>query len=43
LLIAKLLPFTTTNQLGLNRFRLVFQHRGYWIYRLVPAAEASAS
>lgn len=43
LLIAKLLPFTTTNPLGLNRFRLVFQHRGYWIYRLVPAAEASAS
>jgi hydroxylamine oxidation protein HaoB len=43
LLIAKLLPFTTTNPLGLSRFRLVFQHRGYWIYRLVPAAEASAS
>jgi hydroxylamine oxidation protein HaoB len=42
LLIAKLLPFTTTNPLGLSRFQLVFQYREYWVYRLV-AAEAPAS
>ncbi|MFY9626769.1 MAG: hydroxylamine oxidation protein HaoB [Methylocystis sp.] len=33
-LLALLLPFSTSNPLALQRFELVFQHRGYWIYRL---------
>jgi len=38
LLISKLLPFTTSNPLLLKEFKLVYQHRGFWIYQLAPAA-----
>jgi len=34
LLIAKLLPFSTSNPMRLKGLQLVFQHRGYWIYKL---------
>ncbi|PPD45794.1 MAG: hydroxylamine oxidation protein HaoB [Methylocystis sp.] len=33
-LIAKLLPFSTSNPAQLERFELVYQHRGWWVYRL---------
>jgi hydroxylamine oxidation protein HaoB len=34
LLVAKLLPFSTSNPMRLERFALVYQHKGWWIYRL---------
>lgn len=37
LLLARLLPFSTSNPLRLDRLQLVYQHKGYWIYRLNPA------
>jgi hydroxylamine oxidation protein HaoB len=33
-LIAKLLPFSTSNPAQLENFDLVYQLKGYWIYRL---------
>jgi hydroxylamine oxidation protein HaoB len=36
LLIARLLPFSTSNPLRLERFDLVYQHKDYWIYKLKP-------
>ncbi len=33
-LVAKLLPFSTSNPARLEKFELVFQHKGWWIYRL---------
>ena len=33
-LIAKLLPFSTSNPAQLERLELVYQHKGWWIYRL---------
>lgn len=33
-LIAKLLPFSTSNPAQLELFELVYQHKGWWIYRL---------
>ncbi|QGM99305.1 hydroxylamine oxidation protein HaoB [Methylocystis parvus] len=33
-LIAKLLPFSTSNPAQLARFELVYQHKGWWVYRL---------
>jgi hydroxylamine oxidation protein HaoB len=33
-LIAKLLPFSTSNPLQLERLELVYQHKGWWVYRL---------
>lgn len=35
-LIAKLLPFSTSNPAQLENFELVYQLKGYWIYRLKP-------
>ncbi len=35
-LIAKLLPFSTSNPAQLENFELVYQLKGYWIYRLIP-------
>ena len=35
-LIAQLLPFSTSNPMRLERFELVYQHKGWWIYRLKP-------
>ncbi|MGJ0392340.1 MAG: hydroxylamine oxidation protein HaoB [Methylocystis sp.] len=33
-LIAKLLPFSTSNPAQLERLELVYQHKGWWVYRL---------
>lgn len=33
-LIAKMLPFTSSNPMQLTHLKLVYQHRGFWIYRL---------
>lgn len=33
-LIAKLLPFSTSNPAQLERFDLVYQHKGWWVYQL---------
>jgi hydroxylamine oxidation protein HaoB len=33
-LIAKLLPFSTSNPMQLDSFELVYQHKGWWVYRL---------
>jgi hydroxylamine oxidation protein HaoB len=35
MLLAKLLPFSESNPLLLKDFELVYQHRGFWIYRIV--------
>jgi len=34
LLLTRLLPFSTSNPLRLNRLRLVYQYKGCWIYEL---------
>lgn len=41
-LLARMLPFTTSNPLLLDELRLVFQHGGYWVYRL-PGADTPAA
>jgi len=33
-LIARLLPFSTSNPMQMERLELVYQHKGWWIYRL---------
>lgn len=33
-LLAKLLPFSTSNPMHLERLELVYQHKGWWVYRL---------
>lgn len=33
-LIAKLLPFSTSNPLQLDNLELAYQHKGWWVYRL---------
>lgn len=33
-LIAKMLPFTSSNPMQLSHLKLVYQHRGFWIYKL---------
>lgn len=33
-LLTRLLPFSTSNPLRLERLELVYQHKGYWIYKL---------
>lgn len=33
-LIARLLPFSTSNPARLEKLQLVYQHKGWWIYRL---------
>ncbi|MGJ0510283.1 MAG: hydroxylamine oxidation protein HaoB [Methylocystis sp.] len=33
-LLAKLLPFSTSNPMQLERLELVYQHKGWWVYRL---------
>ncbi|PWB82745.1 MAG: hydroxylamine oxidation protein HaoB [Methylocystaceae bacterium] len=37
LLLTRLLPFSTSNPLRLDHLQLVYQHKGYWIYKLGPA------
>ncbi len=39
-LIAKLLPFTTSNPMQLKSLHLVYQHGGYWVYKF-GASDAS--
>ncbi|HYA80110.1 MAG TPA: hydroxylamine oxidation protein HaoB [Methylocystis sp.] len=36
ILLARLLPFSTSNPLTLENFELVYQHKDCWIYRLKP-------
>ena len=36
LLIARLLPFSTSNPMRLERFDLVYQHKDFWIYKFKP-------
>ncbi len=36
LLLARLLPFSTSNPSALENFELVYQHKDCWIYRLRP-------
>ena len=33
-LMAKMLPFSTSNPMRLDQLELVYQHRGFWIYKL---------
>jgi len=40
-LIAKMLPFTSSNPMQLTHLKLVYQHRGFWIYRLDAGQPAS--
>ena len=35
-LIAQALPFTTSQPLNLEQIKVVYQHKGYWVYR-IPA------
>jgi hydroxylamine oxidation protein HaoB len=35
-LIARLLPFSTSNPMRLEHFELAYQHKGWWVYRLKP-------
>jgi hydroxylamine oxidation protein HaoB len=35
-LIARMLPFSTSNPMQLERLELVYQHMGWWVYRLKP-------
>lgn len=34
MLITKILPFSTSNSMRLEQLDLVYQHRGFWIYKL---------
>lgn len=34
MLITKMLPFSTSNPMELEKLDLVYQHRGFWIYKL---------
>jgi len=40
-LLARLLPFSTSNPMALKRFRLVYQYRDYWLYELIAPSAAS--
>lgn len=40
-LIARMLPFTSSNPTQLNELQLVYQHRGFWIYKLDAGPPAS--
>ncbi len=40
-LIARLLPFTTSNPFAMDTLKLVYQHGGYWVYKL-PAFNSNA-
>lgn len=41
-LIARMLPFNTSNPFKLEGLRVVYQHGGYWVYKL-PALKTAAS
>jgi hydroxylamine oxidation protein HaoB len=38
-LLASLLPFTSSNPVELEEIDLVYQHKGYWVYRLSSGKE----
>lgn len=40
-LIAQLLPFSSSNPLELEELQIVYQHRGYWVYKLPPIDQSS--
>ena len=40
-LIARMLPFTTSNPVAMDGLRIVYQHGGYWVYKL-PASNVKA-
>lgn len=40
-LIAKLLPFPTSNPVQMTTLELVYQHEDYWVYRLPPGPPQS--
>jgi hydroxylamine oxidation protein HaoB len=37
-LLAQMLPFTTSKPLELQAVQLVYQHGGYWVYKIPPAS-----
>jgi hydroxylamine oxidation protein HaoB len=39
ILLARLLPFNTNDLDGLPAAQLVYQHQGYWVYRILPVAQ----
>jgi hydroxylamine oxidation protein HaoB len=41
-LLAKMLPFTTSNPLEFQALKLVYQQGGYWVYK-IPAVQPSSS
>lgn len=40
-LMAQMLPFSTSRPLELEELQLVYQHRGYWLYKLPTADQKS--
>lgn len=40
MLITKILPFSTSNPMRLDQLDLVYQHRGFWIYKLKTSSGA---
>ncbi|GFO83218.1 MAG: hypothetical protein A49_28450 [Methyloceanibacter sp.] len=40
MLITKILPFSTSNPMQLDQLDLVYQHRGFWIYKLRTSSGA---
>jgi len=36
-LVARMLPFTTSNPFAVDGLRVVYQDAGYWVYRLTPS------
>lgn len=41
-LLARALPFSTSNPLEVDGLDLVFQHKGYWVFRIVGGGEEQA-
>jgi hydroxylamine oxidation protein HaoB len=37
-LLAQMLPFTETRPLELTKIQLIYQHGGYWVYKIPPVA-----
>jgi hydroxylamine oxidation protein HaoB len=40
-LLAQMLPMTTSQPIELKAVRLVYQHGGYWVYKLPPVQQSS--
>jgi len=43
ILLAQMLPFTETRPLELTSIQLIYQHGGYWVYKIPPIAAAPVS